>query len=251
MRRVLAAAGAALFLATAGAAEAAVVMDARAGVAPAAAIRAHRGGLHSDLVENTALNFRAAAAEGRLAWEADIRFTSTEVPVILHDPDLRLFSCPAKAIAATTVTAARACLAPNGQHLATLYEVLVELRAAGANAWVELKTVPTAVEWAQLDPRLAPYRDRIVVESFLVPALAAATAHGYATALLTTQPVAPTALPPGTDWYAPAWRQVTAAQVQAMHAAGVKVAVWTVDTLDRPLVAEGIDELLSNDTMVP
>lgn len=214
-------------------------------------VRAHRGGLHANLIENTALNFRAAAAEGRLAWEADVRFTSSNVPVILHNANLGLFGCPTKNINVTTMAAARACVAPNGQHITTLYEMLTELKTSGANAWLELKTEPTSAQWTELDGRLSAYRSRIVLESFLPAALLAASSRGYTTALLSTKAAQPTSLPAGTDWFAPMWTAVTADQVTTMHAAGVRVAVWTVSTLDRSAVAEGVDEIISDDAMIP
>jgi glycerophosphoryl diester phosphodiesterase len=213
------------------------------------AVRAHRGGLHFDLVENTALNFRAAATEGRLAWEMDVRFTSSNVPVVLHDATLGLVGCPTKNIATTTMAVARACLAPNGQHVSTLYEVFSELKSTTATAWVELKSVPTDAQWTEFDSRLSAYKTRVVVESFLPAALAVARDHGYATALLSTQAVAPSALPSGTDWFSVTWTVITPAQVDAMHAAGVKVSVWTVDTLDRDSVPVGVDEVISNDVL--
>lgn len=240
-----------LFAFLAGAAQAPHLSPARAEVVSSVTVRAHRGGIHANLIENTALNYRAAAAEGRLAWEGDIRFTSSNIPMMLHDSTLALFGCPTKSIATTTVTGARACVAPNGQTVSTLYEMLVEMKAAGANAWVELKTNPTSVQWVELDSRLAPYKDRIVIESFLAPALLAATTRGYSTALLSTTAVLPSTLPAGTDWFAPTWTAITATQVTAMHTAGYKVTAWTVNTLDRPKVAAGVDEIISNDAVVP
>lgn len=215
-----------------------------------ATVRAHRGGLHANLIENTALNFRAAVAEGRSDLEMDIRFTSTDVPVVLHNPALDLFGCPTKNIASTTTTAMRACIASNGQYASTLYEALVELPVTGS-VWAELKTDPTNAQWTTLDTRFAGVKSRLVLESFLTNSLAEATVRGYATAYLTTTATTPASLPPGTDWYAPTWTVITDAQVTAMHAAGKKVSVWTVDTLDRSDVAEGVDEIISNDAVIP
>jgi glycerophosphoryl diester phosphodiesterase len=212
------------------------------------AVRAHRGGLHFDLVENTALNFRAAATEGRLAWEMDVRFTSTDVPVVLHDPTLGLFGCPTKSIASITTTAMRACVASNDQSASTLYEALAELPPTGT-VWAELKTDPTEAQWTVLDARFAGVKSRLVLESFATGPLAEAVSRGYKTAYLSTTTTSPGSLPPGTDWFSVTWTAISAAQVDAMHTAGVKVSVWTVGTLDRDSVPAGVDEVISNDVL--
>ena len=227
-----------------------VVTGIGTGSAEAAGARpvwAHRGGTGSGYVENTRLNFREAVRQGSLRWETDVRFTRTHVPVLLHDADLRRFGCPTVSISSVSLTGARRCAADNGQTLTTLAQFTADLSARGARAWVELKTVPTATQWARLETRLQPVRSRIVVQSFLPAALVAASARGYVTALLSSTPVLPGRLPAGTDWYAPKVTQVTGTQARAMHAAGVKVAVWTPGREQWATVPGAVDELISND----
>lgn len=214
-------------------------------------VRAHRGGLHFDIVENTQSNFHASALEGRTLWETDVRFTSTNTPVLLHDANLKVFGCPTIAIASVSQTTAREkCIAPNGQVITSLYNLFQEMRAnPTAQVFVELKTVPTAVQWDAIDERLLQVQSRVVITSFIASVLPVASARGYATGLITSTPVAPSTLPAGTDVYSPAWNVTTAAQVDAMHAAGKKVSVWTVGTLDRDSVPSGVDEIISNDVL--
>ena len=209
-------------------------------------VYAHRGGV-SDLVENTRENFRRAAGLGSLFWEADVRFSSTNYPVLLHDADLRRFGCPDVKVAAVSVPKARECAAANGQTLTTLYEFVEDLTSRSAVAMVELKTVPTAAQWTLLESRLSPVRDRVVIESFESAARVAASARGYQTAALTKTVLTSTRLPEGSDWYAPEWRTLTESQVQAMHDIGVKVVVWTPDCSDWGEVPTGVDALISND----
>jgi hypothetical protein len=93
-------------------------------------------------------------------------------------------------------------------------------------------------------------RDRVVIQSFQSDALVAASRRGYRTAALTQTALTPAALPEGSDWYAPAWETLTAAQADAMHAAGVKVVVWTPDCADWSRVPAEADALMSNDLPV-
>jgi len=242
LRRVAVLLGAAVLLALAG--------TAGAGAAEAAASRpvwAHRGGTGSGHVENTRPTFRAAAGQGQLRWETDVRFTRTDYPVLLHDADLGKFGCPELAIRSVSVTRARECVADDGQTLSTLSQFTHDLTAYGARAWVELKTVPTADQWSRLERRLQPVQAEVVVESFLPSALEAASGRGYTTALLTTTPVARGDLPHGTDWYAPKVTQVTGTKARAMHAVGVQVAVWTPSRDEWSTVPGAVDELISND----
>jgi len=220
------------------------------GSAEAAAERpvwAHRGGTGSGYVEDTRLTYRAAVRAGSVRWETDVRFTRTDVPVLLHDRDLRRFGCPTVSISSVSVTGARRCAADNGQTLTTLAQFTADLATYRARAWVELKTVPTREQWVRLEARLQPVRSRVVVESFLPDALVAASARGYVTALLTSTPVVPGRLPAGTDWYAPLVTAVTGSQASAMHSAGVQVAVWTPTRDQWAAVPAAVDELISDD----
>jgi len=209
-------------------------------------VYAHRGGT-SSFVENTRANYAHAATHGSLLWETDVRFTRTNYPVLLHDADLRRFRCSSTRIATVSVSAARACKAANGQTLTTLNEFVTDLKARRAQAFIELKTVPTAAQWAILQTRISTIKSRIVIESFLPAALVAASRKGYRTAFLTSTSVPPSGLPSGTDWYAPEWTTITAARVRAMHAAGVKVVGWTVPCSEWAGLPAGVDALISND----
>ena len=220
---------------------------AEAAAEPGRPVYAHRGGRAGGLVENTRDNFRRAAAGGSLQWETDVRFTSTNYPVLLHDEDLRRFGCPTVKIVSVSVPKARECAAVNGQTLTTLYEFITDLEAFDAQAMVELKTVPTAAQWTILETRLSPVRDRVVIESFLADALVAASQRGYQTAALSSTALTPARLPQGSDWYAPNWTALTDAGLAAMHAQGVKVVVWTPECADWARLPTGVDALISDD----
>jgi glycerophosphoryl diester phosphodiesterase len=199
------------------------------------------------VVENTRESFRDAAASGSRLWETDVRFTSSDYPVLLHDDNLGKFGCADVKIVAVSVPKARRCAAANGQTVTTLFEFVADLEEFDAQAMVELKTVPTSGQWARLETALASVRDRVVVQSFQTEALLAASRRGYRTAALTARALTPSQLPKGTDWYAPAWATLTEAQADAMHSAGVKVVVWTPDCSDWSRVPAAADALMSND----
>lgn len=191
---------------------------------------AHQGGAHPGVVPNTMPNFALAASPN---WETDVRWTSTGYPVLLHDGDLRLFGCPTVKIKDVSVAKARQCKASNGQTISTLAQFA---SALPGRAWIELKVAPTKAQWVTLASRLDPIRDRVVIESFSLTTVAAATAHGYETALLTG--TATKTLPAGTDWYAPASATLTQAQLDWMHLHGYRVAVWTVTS--SPLAVDAV-----------
>lgn len=206
-------------------------------------VYAHRGGT-SEYVENTRATFRASGT-GR--WETDVRFTSTGYPVLLHDPDLGRFGCPAVLIAEISTTEARRCKAANKQTITTLGQFVADVKAYDVLAMVELKTVPTEVQWGRLDSLLAPVKRRVIIQSFWADALVEASRRGYTTAFLTHVPATVADLPPGTDWYAPEWGAFTLDDVTAMHVAGIKVVTWTPSLAEWPDLPAGLDAIISND----
>lgn len=214
-------------------------------------VYAHRGGT-SAYVENTQANFRDAAAHGTRTWETDVRWTKATAgtpsgfPVLLHDPDLRRFGCPTVLITTVTVTQARTCHAPNGQTLTTLAQFTGDLATYEAVAFVELKTTLTAAQWSMLATRLSPVAGRVTVASFTAATLTAASGRGYTTQYLTSTAKTPAQLPAGTDWYAPAYATLTAAQVTAMRSARVRVVPWTPPASVWASLPD-VDAVISND----
>nr|CAA9348594.1 MAG: hypothetical protein AVDCRST_MAG46-2434 [uncultured Nocardioidaceae bacterium] len=208
---------------------------------------AHRGGTGYGYVENTRANYLAAMRDGSLRWETDVRFTATDQPVLLHDVHLGKFGCPDMHISRVSVDRARDCVARNGQNITTLAAFADDVHAYRARAWIELKTRPTSEQWRNLHVSLRPIRTSIIVQSFLSPAVRAATARGYQTAKLSSKALRPRDLPSGTDWYAPHFGQVTGAQATAMHRAGFMVAAWTPSADQWDSVPPAVDALISND----
>lgn len=103
--------------------------------------------------ENTLASFRAALAHGARTIELDVRFTSSDVPVVLHDPTVDRTTDGTGAVTAMTFTQLRAYDAGSwfgpsyaGEKVPTLYEVLKLAKAHGARAVIDLKVTPTSRE---------------------------------------------------------------------------------------------------------
>ena len=219
-----------------------------AGVLPLPPVWQHQGGTHGDSLGDTIANYEAGGMAGSQLWETDVRFTKSNIPVLLHDATLDQFGCPTVAIASVSVGQARTCVAPNGQSVSTLAQFATDLSTYHARAWVELKTTPTTAQWKTFDARLGKLKYKVIIQSFWHAALKAASAHGYTTALLASKAVAVKNLPAGTDWYAQDYATLTASTITAMHAAGIGVVVYTPARADWSSLPPGVDEIISNDS---
>jgi glycerophosphoryl diester phosphodiesterase len=219
---------------------------------PLPALIAHRG-LPRVHRENTLPGFLAAAALGVDGWELDVHATRDGVVVVHHDPILPSF---AGALAGAAIVGmdwadlAEATVGPSGERIPTLDDVL-EAAGAAITVYVEVKApgieaevgavldrhpgTPAAVH--SFDHRIAQtvQRERprlpvgILTDSYLVDPVHALQAAG------------------ARDYW-PHRLMVDAALVDAIHDAGGRVIVWTVnDPADaRRLAALGVDGLCSD-----
>ena len=206
--------------------------------------------------ENTIAAFARARELGADGVELDVRRSADGVLTLNHDPDVK----GAGAVAQMTLAEIRAAR----PDVATLDEALDELRGLVINVEVKcLRWEPDAdtdgsVMRATMDAVAAAAADStIIVSSFDLPAVD--LAHEYApqvtTAWLThgqeVSKVARIAADHGHAWLNP---DVTSAlaggrdAIDAAHASGLRVSVWTVDDPDhaRALAAAGVDCIISN-----
>jgi glycerophosphoryl diester phosphodiesterase len=206
--------------------------------------------------ENTIAAFARARALGADGVELDVRRSADGVLTLNHDPDVQ----GGGAVARMTLAELRAAR----PDVATLDEALTECRGLVINVEVKcLRWEPDAdtdgtVMQATMDAVAAVGADStIIVSSFDLPAVD--LAHEYAphatTAWLThgqeVAKVARIAADHGHEWLNP---DVTSAlaggrdAIDAAHAAGLRVSVWTVDDPDhaRALAAAGVDCIISN-----
>lgn len=195
---------------------------------------AHRGGTEV-YVENSANAFRSTGP-GR--WETDVRFTSDDVPVLLHDPDVDRTTDGTGPVADLTYTQVAALRTVDDQPVMTLRQLINDAQVDGARLFVELKVMPTEPQWAAFlaalgsRPALAA---KIVVTSFDGAVLVAARAHStaWATGLiqeLGDQTAASVTQYAGTTILIKHHNAITAARMTAWTAGGLTVYSWTVDT---------------------
>lgn len=105
----------------------------------APALVAHRGDA-GRYPENTLMSIRAALEAGVRAVEFDVQFTRDEVPVVLHDANLRRTTGVDAAVFDLDVDRVQAIEIAAGVTVPTLAEMVAELRAwPDATAFVEIK----------------------------------------------------------------------------------------------------------------
>lgn len=227
---------------------------------------AHRGASHH-APENTLAAFR-------LDWEAGVTWTETDtqptvdgVPVLVHDDTLDRTTDGTGEVRRRQASTLRALDAGSwfspdfaGARIPELAELLAQM-PADHRVFLELKGPHTDAELlATLQvSRASGADDRVFVQSFERDALAGVQRlqPGRPTGLLTVgwddDPVAACrAL--GAVSYHPhhallLGRPDPAAEVAALHAAGITVAVWTSDERDEweQLAAIGVDAIMSNE----
>ncbi len=135
------------------------------------ALVAHRGDA-GRYPENTLVSIRAALEAGVRAVEFDVQFTRDEVPVVLHDANLRRTTGVDAAVFDLDVDRVQAIEIAAGVTVPTLAEMVAELRAwPDATAFVEIKRaslrrfgVGPVVE--RVLRELRPVMDNAVVISF-------------------------------------------------------------------------------------
>lgn len=228
---------------------------------------AHRGESR-DAPENTLAAVRLAWERGARAVEVDVRRCAGGELVVIHDPDTRRIGGPARPVAALTVAELQAFDAGSwkharwaGERVPLLRDVLTTVPRPG-RLFVELKEGPECVP-----PLVALLRGtslvarQVLVMSFL-PATVEAAARalpGHEVALLLEARDCASetrlarsverarALGCGAIDVEAHW-QLGAGRVAAVHAAGLRLYVWTVDrpSTARRLAAAGVDGITTN-----
>ncbi len=211
-------------------------------------IIAHRGTPRAH-PENSLPGFAHALALGADALELDVHLTADGVPVVHHDADLGPGPLAGTPIAALTLDAVAAHpLAPN-VPIPTLAAVR-DLAAGRATLYVEVKArgagPAVAAALAGLGPA-APVHSFDHRVSRHVRALAPATPVGVLSTSYLIDAVAAMRAADARDLWQH-WSMIDAALVDAVHAAGGRVIVWTVNDVElaRDLAALGVDGLCTD-----
>jgi glycerophosphoryl diester phosphodiesterase len=228
---------------------------------------AHRGESH-EAPENSLAAVRLAWVRGARAVEIDVRRSADGELVVIHDADTRRIGGPRRAVAAQTAEQLASLDAGSwkhprwaGERVPLLGEVLASVPARG-RLFIELKEGPECVPpLVKLLARSGLAPRQVLMMSFAeatVAAAAAALPHHEVALLLDARRYVPRgalasaierakklgcrALDVGVH------RRLDAAKIAAVHAAGLRLYVWTVDRVStaRRLAEVGIDGITTN-----
>jgi len=237
---------------------------------------AHRGGGNA-APENTLAAFRAGLAAGFRAFECDVKLSSDGVPYLLHDDTLTRTTDAHGAAAGWSWARLQRLEAGawygarfRGEPLASLDQVLAFAATHGVWLNLEIKPCPgtevatghavaaRAADWARQHPDLpAP-----LLSSFSLTALQAARAQLDAQRAALplaclyerfTEGDIRAALALRADALHCDWRGLRAAEVHAVHAAGLALRVYTVNRAPTAarLLALGVDGLFTDSLQLP
>lgn len=212
-------------------------------------ILAHRGD-SAHAPENTLDAFRLALAAGAVGVEFDVHQARDGAFIVHHDPDT-----PGGAIAALDLADLRGRPAKRGGTIPSLQDALA-LLAAGGPAFTVFVEVKGMRSWPDLCRELAPWRGRLdlEVQSFEHDLLAAAAGDrdGWPLGVIAREPGHdPAALLArfGARTLSLRKEAVTADVAAAVHAAGARLAVWTLNDAGaaRAAAGAGADLLIGDD----
>lgn len=211
--------------------------------------------------ENTPAAFRKALAIGVDAVELDVHLSSDGEPVVIHDPSLRRTTQGSGLVKDLTVAALRRLDAGRwfgeafaGERIPTLAEALEILRTV--RVIIELKNGP--IYYPEIAGRVAAVvraagHQSITISSFDHHALLQirlAEPEIETAALFSARPVDVVRLARDAraQYLHPHWAFATPDLVDAAHAAGLCVEVWTVDDPVHmaEMVRKKVDGIMTN-----
>jgi glycerophosphoryl diester phosphodiesterase len=204
---------------------------------------AHRGA-SAAAPENTIPAFRAALRSGVRQLDTDVRFTSSGVPVLMHDKRVNRTTDGTGRIAAMSLEQVRALDAGSwfsadfaGVRVPTFYQALKFAGSRGARLQVELKVRPTdqqadnflnRIRWLGMLQRV-----RVISFDEVTIDLVRSKEPAVRTAIIDRASEARSAeavLRYGSTYVVNYW-SVTEARVRSWLAAGIEVRPWTVNTV--------------------
>lgn len=203
---------------------------------------AHRGD-SAQAPENTLPAFRRALGLGVHRLELDVRFTSSDVPVIMHDATVDRTTDGTGEVSALSLSQVRALDAGSwfartyrGTRVPTLYEVLQLVKSRHASVMVELKTLPTAAQMAQFVDRIrwTSTATNVIVTSFDEPTISAvrSATDDLRTAIIDNPRYRqPSSVLRYGRTYVVNQESVTQSRAAAWRRAGIRIRPWTVDNV--------------------
>jgi len=235
----------------------------RAEGAPALVI-AHRGA-SAAAPENTLAAFRLAIEKGATIVECDVHLSADGVPVVIHDERVERTTDGCGAVSGLTLAELRQLDAGRwrhvrfaGERIPTLDEtlalcagrvrVVVELKRGGGKELVDaaLRSISRTVcdvaviSFGPEEVRATAERRPDLALGFLI-GKGHFVEHGMARALVAARDI-------GATFFSPQHDVVDRTLVEAAHAAGLPVSVWTVDDPARMTAVGdlGVDAITTN-----
>lgn len=223
-------------------------------VAPCATVIAHRGNTTSTglTTENSIGGFEASFAAGATWIETDVRFTSDNVPVLMHDATIDRTATTTGTVATMTAAQFAAVTLKDGQHPPTLDQVLTLVRSnPDRHLMMEIKAIKATQESILLN-KLRGLESQVYVNGF--PAFLTNMQRLKISdpplniSLAVNSPVLP--VPTGISGEDVEHTSLTQVGVAQLHAAGATVRAWVPDgaTAWRNLGAIGVDAIMTNNT---
>jgi glycerophosphoryl diester phosphodiesterase len=209
-------------------------------------ILAHRGA-SGYAFENSLEAFREARRLGATGIELDIHASMDGGFIVHHDAEI----AGAGAIGSLGLNQIRGLRLPNGEGIPTLPEALETCR--GLEVWIELKTLPPALDEALLRMVSAEDPALVGVHSFDHRVIARLGARrpelrrGILSVSYPVDPVAPMAAA-GAKWLWQEWRLIDPELVHAVRRTGGEVIAWTVPdaAIAKQLAEIGVAALCGN-----
>lgn len=211
--------------------------------------------------ENTLLAFRYAFELGADAIECDVQLSADGEPVIIHDATVDRTTNGQGQVDQLSFEELRRLDAGAGEQIPTLQETLDLCQAAGKQVNLELKgeTLEQTNRIGQIVGEIlesGDYQAMVLISSFWLPAVTRFKAEHpqFRTGTLHSgtrwrfSNMLTFARAAGADAIHPHVRLTSRALVEAAHAAGLQVNVWTVDqpkAMAR-LAAWGVDSIMTN-----
>jgi len=224
---------------------------------------AHRGN-GAGAPENTVPAFVNAVRAGAATVELDVRFTRSNLPVVLHDETVDRTTNgtgPVASMWARQLRTLRVDVGPNAARLRprvpSLYRSLRAAKAAGAQRYVvELKVRSTIGQLYRVLSRFRGVdieRDVVVESSDAVTLLLVRAAQPeLATALLTPRGARPNPADVRrvATYYLPHYSVVDRYYIEELHAVGLPVYPWTANRPRtwRAMTAAGADGIVTDRT---
>ena len=230
---------------------------------------AHRGEGASiaPLPENTSVAELAAAKQGATLLNVDVRWTSDDVPVAIHDPTLNRTTTGAGPVASITAAQFIALgvrtndgkrVLP-GQHPQTLAQLLAAVRGTAVPIVIQMEADPFAggagrpsIDSLAAVVSASGYAGQVVVGGWAADDVSAfsTAAPGVRTAYIqeSGNPTAASIRATGARILYIDYAKLTPAQITAWHAGGLTVWAWTPAYVAQwtKLRAMGVDAIATN-----